>query len=109
MKKNLITSGPDTRMFMVVYGDLRCAVYPQNTEPSVTFDTSCLLIPVSLPLLPSLPVFLFEPRHEKTNNVVSKHVQHQLVCTITEDGYKLEILDLESRGIILSMKRKQRR
>ena len=28
---------------------------------------------------------------------------HKLVCTVTEDGQKLEILDLESRVIILSV------
>ena len=30
-------------------------------------------------------------------------------CTVTEDGQRLEILDLQSRGIVLSVKRKQRR
>ena len=30
-------------------------------------------------------------------------------CTATEDGYRLEISDLASRGIILSVKRKERR
>ena len=38
-----------------------------------------------------------EPRHEKTNNVVSEHVRYKLSCTSTEDGLRLEILDLESR------------
>ena len=44
-----------------------------------------------------------EVRHEKTNNVVSEHVRHNPSCTSTEDGLKFEILDLESRGIVLSM------
>ena len=44
-----------------------------------------------------------EPRHETTNNVVSEQVRHTPACTVTEDGYKLEILDLESRGIVLSV------
>ena len=39
-----------------------------------------------------------EPHHEKTNNVVFEQVQHKMVCTIIEDGQKLEILDLESRN-----------
>ena len=54
-------------------------------------------------------IFLFEPRCEKTGLRVSDHVRHKPGCTITEYGYGLENLDLESRGIGLSMKRKQRR
>ena len=50
-----------------------------------------------------------EPPRGKTNNVVSEQVRHKLACTVTEDGKRLEILDLESRGIVLSMLRKQRR
>ena len=50
-----------------------------------------------------------EPRHEKTNILVSDLVLHKSGCTATEDGYRLEILDLESRVIVLSMYRKQRR
>ena len=44
-----------------------------------------------------------EPRHEKTNVLASDLGQHKPGCTGTEDGYKLEISDLESRGIVLSM------
>ena len=44
-----------------------------------------------------------EPRHEKTNVLVSDLVRHKPGCTATQDGKKLEILDLESRGIGLSM------
>ena len=45
----------------------------------------------------------FEPCHEKTNTLVSHMVRHKPGCTATEDGYRLEILNLESRGIALSM------
>ena len=45
----------------------------------------------------------FEPYHEKTNVLVSDRVLHKSGCTATEDGYRLEILYLESRGIVLSM------
>ena len=34
---------------------------------------------------------------------VSDLVGHKPDCTGTEDGYKLEITDLESRGIVLSV------
>ena len=44
----------------------------------------------------------FEPRREKTNILVSDLVPHKPGCTVTEDGQRLEISDLESRGIILS-------
>ena len=36
----------------------------------------------------------YEPVREKTNKPA---------CTVLEDGKRLEILDLESRGIVLSM------
>ena len=39
---------------------------------------------------------------------VSDQVRHKPGCTVTEDGYRLEISDLESRGIVLSKWRKQR-
>ena len=44
----------------------------------------------------------YEPRREKTNILVSDLVRHKPGCTATEDGQRLEISDLESRGIILS-------
>ena len=47
-------------------------------------------------------VLSFEPRHEKTNVLVSDLVRHKPGCKATEDGYRLEISDLESRGIVLS-------
>ena len=34
---------------------------------------------------------------------VSDQVQHNPACTVTEYGWRLEILDLESRGSVLSM------
>ena len=45
---------------------------------------------------------IYEPRHEKTNILVSDLVRHKPGCTATEDGLRLEISDLESRGIVLS-------
>ena len=50
-----------------------------------------------------------EWRHEKTNVLVSDLVGHKPGCTATEDGSWLEILDLESRRIVLTMQQKQRR
>ena len=35
--------------------------------------------------------------------VVSDQVRHKPGCTATQDGYKLEISDLESRRLVLSM------
>ena len=46
---------------------------------------------------------IFEHHHEKTNALVSDLVRHKPGCTATEDGLRLEILDLERRGIVLSM------
>ena len=34
---------------------------------------------------------------------VSYQVRHKPACTATEDGWRLEISDLESRGIVLMM------
>ena len=46
---------------------------------------------------------VFEPPHEKTNNVISEQFSHKPSCTSTEDGWRLEILDLENREIVLSL------
>ena len=46
---------------------------------------------------------IFEPRHEKTNILVSDLIRQKPGCTATEDGWKLESSDLESRGIVLCM------
>ena len=51
----------------------------------------------------SFLLILYEPVHEKTNNLGSDQVRHKPGSAITEDDYRLEILDLESRGIVLSM------
>ena len=45
----------------------------------------------------------FECRYEKNNILVSDLVRHKPGCTATEDGKRLEISDLESRGIVLSL------
>ena len=43
------------------------------------------------------------PVREKTNNLGYDQVRNKSCCTVTEDGKRLEILDLESRGIVLSV------
>ena len=45
----------------------------------------------------------FESHHEKTNILVSDLVRHKPGCTAIEDGQRLGISDLGSRGIVLSM------
>ena len=50
-----------------------------------------------------------EPLREKINVLVSDLVRHIPRSTSTENGKRLEISDLESRGNVLSMQRKQRR
>ena len=40
---------------------------------------------------------------------ISDQVRHKFGCAATENSKRLKILDLESREIVLSMKRKQRR
>ena len=45
----------------------------------------------------------YEPRHEKTNVLVSDLVRYKSGCTATEDDKRLEISDLERRGIVQSM------
>ena len=47
--------------------------------------------------------FIYEPVREKSNNLGSDQVRYELGCTVTGDSYRLEILDLESRGIVLSL------
>ena len=46
---------------------------------------------------------LNEPSRGKTNNVVSGQVRHKPTCTSTEKSQKLEISDLNRRGILLSV------
>ena len=50
-----------------------------------------------------LLITLIEPRHEKNHNMGFDQVQHKSACTVTEAGYKLEILDLRRREIVLSV------
>ena len=53
---------------------------------------------------------IFEWRHEKkpTTIWVFEQVRQNPGCSPTEDSCKLEISDLERRGIVLSMEQKQR-
>ena len=37
----------------------------------------------------------YEPPHGKTSNAFLEQVRHKLVCTIIEDGFRLESLDLK--------------
>ena len=62
--------------------------------------TFVLLMPI---LLMNLLVTLIEPHLGETNNVVCKQVLHKLSCTGAEYSQRLAILDLESRGIVLSV------
>ena len=48
----------------------------------------------------------YEPRCEKTG---FRGFRHKPGCTALEDSERIDISDLESRGIVLSMWRKQRR
>ena len=50
-----------------------------------------------------LVLLLYKPMGEKTNKVGSDQVQHKPSCTVTEDGKRLEILDLESRRTVLCL------
>ena len=45
----------------------------------------------------------FPTENQKTNVLVSDLIRHKPGCTATEDGSRLEISDLESRGIVLSV------
>ena len=51
----------------------------------------------------SSSISLYEPRSEKTNILVSDQVPRKPGCAVTEEGYRLEISDLESRGIVVSV------
>ena len=44
-------------------------------------------------------MLLYEPRCEKTCLRVSDQVRHKPVCTATEDGQRLEISDVGSKGL----------
>ena len=75
-------------------------------SPTTTTTTSGFFFGVNLDYLDfSGGIFdlFYEPVREKTNNLGSDQVWHKPACTVSEDGKRLEILDLESRGIVLSM------
>ena len=56
----------------------------------------------------SSDIMVYEPLREKTNNLEFRPGLHKLVCTVTEAGHGLEILDLSRRGTELYKLRKQR-
>ena len=63
----------------------------------------CSIMPIGLDVDgPMFITIVFEPSRGKTNNVVSEQVRHKPACTVTEKSYKLEILGLSRRGIVLS-------
>ena len=45
----------------------------------------------------------YEPRYEKTNVLVSDLVRHKPGYAVTEDDWRLEISELGSGGIVLSV------
>ena len=49
----------------------------------------------------SIVQIIFELCHEKINILVSDQVRHKPSCTATEDGWMLQISELEGRGIVL--------
>ena len=55
-------------------------------------------------LLEGVSSVAFEPRHEKTCLRVSDQVRHRSACSSTEASLSLQILDIETRGIILYRK-----
>ena len=73
-----------------------------NMKSMLPYMTSFSL-PLMHQLLSEILTKLIVPVIEKTNNLGSDQVRHKLACTVTEDGWRLEILDLESRGIVLSV------
>ena len=66
-----------------------------------------IIVLLSRFVVPGLLLLTFEPPHEKTNNVVFEQVQRKRSCTSIEDGYGLEILNIERRGIVLSVAKKK--
>ena len=50
------------------------------------FVVFCMSENARIPDYTSTFFVLFQPRHEKTNNVVSEQGGHKLSCTCTEDG-----------------------
>ena len=78
---------------MIMMGETICQIW-------VNLPTLSIL---GLSCRPATSAEIYEPVREKTNNLGSDHVRHKPGCTVTEDGLRLEMLDLESRGIALSV------
>ena len=75
--------------------------FPRDTAHTMACFAVCLSPRMELSYW--LGVKINELHHKKSNILVSNLVRYKPGCTATEDGYKLEISDLESRGIVLSM------
>ena len=74
-------------------------MYSHNELQSIcNFIYSELLLSFSLSCL-------YEPRHEKHVCGVCDQVRHKPACAATEARKRLEISDIETRGIILSRQR----
>ena len=74
--------------------DPNTSIFLTDTDKQIKNKVYCLTFTF-------LSFLTFEPVREKTNNLGSDQVQRNPACTVIEDGYRLEILDLESRGIIV--------
>ena len=51
----------------------------------------------------SVVIIQNEPCHEKTNNMVFEKIRHKQACRVSEEHYRLEILYLENKGVLLSV------
>ena len=85
--------------FLFFVGYISC--HPPSSTDSRRADVIFLVI-LPLPLIQGEQTSVNEPHHKKTKVLVSDLVRHKQGCTATEDGKRLEISDLEIRGIVLS-------
>ena len=79
---NLLVSVPNLWLFILI---------SRNTSPC-TFDSS-------------KPVLIWAPSSEYVSSRVCDQLRFKPACSATETSYNLEILDLETRDIILSQGR----
>ena len=90
---------------------LYCSIYAVKTKALISCAITAQLICTFFSHIEKVDFLMtqliqkptYEPRHEKTKVLVYDLVRHKPGCIATEDGWRLEILDLESRGIVLSM------
>ena len=110
-KKAFTSKGGDTNKVIKITYLLTYILTDTNANKAIVLLTEYFFLPnlvlfsanMLMSTIMNYCITCYEPVPAKTNNLGSDHVRHKPTCTVTGDGKRLEILDLESRGTVLSV------